>query len=339
MRTGERREHQVTAVRVTLRDAQLVAVLHGFADASDVGEINLRVHALGEHVQAQGDQVHVAGALTVAEEAALDAVRAGHVAELCCRDAFATVIVRVQGQDDGVTLLQVAVHPLDGVGVDIRRDHFHRGRQVDDHRVLRSGLHDVHHCVANLSGEVQLRAGEGFRRVLPAPVGVRVVLRNVLDQLSGIGGQLLDGGAVLAEHHFTLQLRGGVVEVNDHAWCAGACLEGAADQVLACLDENLDGHILRDHVLFDDLAYKVEVRLGSGRETDLDLLVAHLHEQLEHAALALRAHRINQSLVAVTQIHRAPLRCNGDFLVRPGAVRQGDVLDLFGKGEVALERH
>ncbi len=32
-----------------------------------------------------------------------------------------------QGQDDGVALGKVAVHPLDGVGVDVRGDHFHCG--------------------------------------------------------------------------------------------------------------------------------------------------------------------------------------------------------------------
>ena len=293
---------------MALGNAQLVAVLHDLADAVDVGEVDLRVNALGEHVQAQGDQVDVAGALAVAEQAALDAVRTGEVAQLGSRDALAAVVVRVQGQDDGVALGKVAVHPLDGVGVDIRGDHLHRGRQVDDHRVIRGGAHDVDYGVADLQREVQFGAGVGLRRVLPAPVRVGVVGGNGLDQLGSVGGQLLDLRAVFAEHHLALQFGGGVVEMHDDVLGSRAGLEGAADQVLARLDQDLDGDILGDHVVLDDLSHEVEVRLRRRGEADLDLLVAHLHEQVEHAALALGAHRVDQRLVAVAQVHGAPLR-------------------------------
>jgi hypothetical protein len=79
---------------------QLVAVLGGALDLVDVAEVDLRVDALREQVDAQGDQVDVAGALAVAEQAALDAVGAGHVAELGGGDRGAAVVVRVQRQDD-----------------------------------------------------------------------------------------------------------------------------------------------------------------------------------------------------------------------------------------------
>ena len=92
---GERGEYQVAAVGVALRNAQLVAVFDGAADLVDVGEVDLRVDALGQHVQAQGDQADVAGALAVAEQAAFDAVGAGHVAQLGCCDAGAAVVVGV----------------------------------------------------------------------------------------------------------------------------------------------------------------------------------------------------------------------------------------------------
>src|SRR5699024_127517 len=72
--TGESGEDQVAAVRVALRNAQLVAVLDGAADHIDVGKVDLRVDSLGQHVQAQSDQADVTGALAVAEEAAFDAV-------------------------------------------------------------------------------------------------------------------------------------------------------------------------------------------------------------------------------------------------------------------------
>src|SRR5699024_1770213 len=166
----ERGKDQVTAVGVALRNAQLVAVFHGGTDGGDIREVNLWIHALGQHIQTQGHQVYVAGALTVAEQAAFDAVRTGQVAQLRCGNAFAAVIVWVQGQDDGVTLGEVAVHPLNGIRVDIRGNHLQRGRQIDAHRICWSGFNDGDDGVADIDGEIQLRGGERFWGVLPAPV-------------------------------------------------------------------------------------------------------------------------------------------------------------------------
>ena len=339
MGAGERGEHQVATVGVTLRHAQLVAVLDGTAHLVDVGEVDLRIHALGQHVQAQGDQADVAGALAVAEQAAFDTVGAGHVAQLGGGHAGAAVVVWVQRQDDGVAAVQVAVHPLDGVRVHVRGDHLDGGGQVQDDRVLGRRIHNLDDCVADFLGVGDLGAGEGLRGVLPAPVRVRVVLGDGFDQLGRVGGQLLDGLLVLAEHDLALQLRGGVVEVDDDVLRALAGFEGAADQVLAGLDQYLDGDVVGDHVVLDDLADEVEVGLGGGREADLDLLVAHVDQQLEHAALALWAHWVDQGLVAVAQIHGAPLRSAVDDLVGPGAIRQGDLFYFFEERLVARVRH
>src|SRR5690606_26169430 len=123
---GERGVDQVAAPRVPLVHGQLVAVLDGPADLVDVGEVDLGVDALGEQVHPQGDQVDVAGALAVAEQAPLDAVGARLEAQLGGGDAGAAVVVRVQRQHDGVAAVQVPVHPLDRVGVDVRGRHLDR---------------------------------------------------------------------------------------------------------------------------------------------------------------------------------------------------------------------
>ena len=85
--------------------------------------------------------VDVAGALAVAEQRALDAVGAGHHAELGGGDGAAAVVVRVQRQHDAVAVRTCAVEPLDHVGVDVRRVHLDRGRQVQDER--RSGVGSI----------------------------------------------------------------------------------------------------------------------------------------------------------------------------------------------------
>src|SRR3712207_7608744 len=57
--------------------------------------------------------------------------------------------------------------------VDVRRRRLHRGRQVEDDRVVVVGLVDVHHRFADLPGEGQLGTGERLGAVLPDDLGVQ----------------------------------------------------------------------------------------------------------------------------------------------------------------------
>jgi hypothetical protein len=118
-----------------------------------------------------------------------------------------------------------------------------------------------------------------------------------------------------------------------------AGLEGPFDQLRAALGQHLDGDVVGDRVLLDDLADEVEVGLAGRGEPDLDLLVAHPDQQVEHPQLAGRAHRVDQRLVAVAQIDRAPQRGVLDHGVGPGAVGQPDLFHLIGEGPVAVYRH
>ena len=323
---------------------QLVAVLHGLADLVDVGEVDLRIDALGEHVEAQGHEIDVAGALAVAEQAALDAIGAGHVAQLRRRYAGAAVVVRVEAQDHRIAVLEVAMAPFDLVGVDVGRGHLDRRRQVDDHLLLRRRLVDVADGGADIARELELGAGEALRRVLEHPLRLRVLIRQLLHQLGARHGDVDDAGIVGAEHDAALQGRGRVVEMDDGALGAAAGLEGALDQLGPALRQHLDGDVVRDHLLLDQLAHEVEIRLRRRREADLDLLEAHLHEELEHPRLAVGIHRLDQRLVAVAQVDRAPDRRLGDDRVGPSSVLQldgleGNVLLARGRHHGFLGRH
>ena len=88
----------------------------------------------------------------------------------------------------------------------------------------------------------------------------------------------------------------------------------------AALHEHLDGDVVGDEVLFDELADEVEVGLAGRREPDLDLLEAHRDERLEHAQLAVRVHRVDERLVAVAEVDRAPQRRLLDLPARPRAI-------------------
>ena len=140
-------------------------------------------------------------------------VGAGHD-ELGGRHGGAPVVVRVHAQDDGVAPRQVAVHPLDLIGVDVGRRALDRGGQVDD-RGTRRGRPQVSATASqNLLGEVELGGAERLGRVLEAPVGAGVGRGQGSNLSRGPRCDLQDPGAVLLKNHPAEQGRGRVVDVD-----------------------------------------------------------------------------------------------------------------------------
>lgn len=325
---GEGGVDQVARVGVARVDLHLVAVLAGATDLVDLREVDLRVDALGEQVHAQRDQVDVAGALALPEQAALDAVGTGHQGQLGGGDGGAAVVVRVHGDADVLAAGQVAGHPLEAVRVRGRRRTLHGGGQVQDDLAAFGRLPHVADGLADLQGEVQLGVREDLRAVLVAEGGLRAqqLLGVLHDQAGAVDGDLLDLLLGAAEDDPAEGRGGRVVQVHGGALGADQRLDGPLDQVLAGLGQDGDGDVVRDRSLFDDGAYEGEVGLAGGREADLDLLVAHAHQQVEHLALAGGGHRVDQRLVAVAQVGGEPARGLGDAGLRPGAVRDVHLL-------------
>jgi hypothetical protein len=233
--------------------------------------------------------------------------------------------MRVQRQDDPLTLADCAVEPLDDVTVHVRRVALDGCRQVeDDLVVLIVGLDDIHDRLADFDGELGLGQREALRRVFVAYKGARNQLFQFLGQLGGTGGDVDDSGLVETEHHPALQGICGVVEMDDGATCTPDAFVRALDQLGTALHQHLDGNVLRDEVLLDQHAHEVVVRLAGRWKTDLDLFESHLNEDIEHVPLALDVHRIDQRLIAVTQIHRAPQRRLFDTAIGPRPVLQHD---------------
>ena len=179
---------------------------------------------------------------------------------------------------------------------------------VDDGLLLRGRLPYVQHCVADLQCIVHFRLRKALRAVLEGKVSLGL-LSHLLQKCGAVHRQLLDGFLVLLEHLLTLLHGGGVVQMYH---CVGRTLhriEGLADDVLSGLGQHLDGHILRDHLSLDQCADKIVLRVGGSGEAHLDLLEADLNQQLEELQFILKAHRIDQSLITVSQVNAAPDRC------------------------------
>ena len=101
-------------------------------------------------------------------------------------------------------------------------------------------------------------------------------------------------------------------------------LEGFVDEMLPGLDQNLDGHIVRDVAAVNEGAEKFVLRLGGRGKPDFDFLYADVYQRVEELQLFLHVHWIHQRLVAIPKVYRAPDGRGLELLVGPGAAGHPD---------------
>jgi hypothetical protein len=107
--------------------------------------------------------------------------------------------------------------------------------------------------------------------------------------------------------------------MNDRSLRPRDGVERSLDQFGARLRQDLDGDILGHEIALDQLAQEIDVRLRGCGKANFDLLEAELDQEIEHTALALGTHGLDEGLVAVAQIDAAPDRCSIDRTGWPSA--------------------
>ncbi len=302
---------------------ELVALLDDSPCLVELRQVEAGIDALGEEVERERDEVDVAGPLAVAEERPLDALRARHQSQLRGRYRRAPVVVRMDGQDGGVAPREVPCEPFDAVGVDVRREVLDRRRQVDDHGIRRRRHPFAGDGFADLERVLELRVVEALGRVLEADGPARGVGEPPA-HLGAADGELRDPGLVEPEDDAPLRGGGRVVEMDDRVLRARDRLEGPLDELRTRLRQHGDRHAVGNQLLLDERAHEVEVGLGRGGEPDLDLLEAEVEQQREEPALAVRVHRVDEGLVAVAEVGRAPDRRRRQNGVGPRPVGEVD---------------
>ena len=312
---GEGGKHQVAGVGLAVPHGHTGQALIALHDLGHVGEVQLGVHPVGEEVHGHGDDVHVAGALPVAEEGALDPLAPGQQGQFPGGHGGAPVVVGVDGDDDVLPVMEVLAHVLNLLGIDMGHGHLHGGGEVDDHLPLRPGLPHVDDGVADPQGELHLRAGEALGGVLEAEVGLRHFGGVLVKELGSGDGDVHDLVLAHPEDLLPLGEGGGVVQVDHHVFGALDGIEGLFNNMGAGLGEHLDGDILRDQVVLDDGAQKLVLGLRGGGEAHLDLLKAHLQQQAVELQFLLQVHGGDEGLVAVPQVDAAPLGGLGEALL------------------------
>lgn len=287
MGPGESADDELAAVGRTWVDGDLGTVFNGVNDRGDVREVDVRVDALGVEVECECDEVNIAGAFAVAEEAAFDTVGAGHLGEFSGRNGAAAVVVRVQGDADFLALRDVPSEVLNLVGVDVGGGHFDGCREVEDDGVGFGGLPCGLDGLTDADGEVEAGIGEGLWREFVSPLGplcLRVILGEETDELGAVHCECKGLLLTHSEDDPTEAFGSCEVEVDDGLLRALQGLDGAPDEILPTRGEDLDPHVIRNRARsLDQSPGEVKVGLRGRRERDLDFLVADANEHLEHA--------------------------------------------------------
>src|SRR5205085_9740812 len=119
-----------------------------------------------------------------------------------------------------------------------------------------------------------------------ADLGARYGRFELAAPARGVGGDLDDAWLAQTKDHPTLEFRSRVVEVNDRARGAAQALECPLDQLAAALGEHLNGDVVGDEILFNELADELVVGLRRRREADFELLEAAVDQDIPEAPLA-----------------------------------------------------
>ena len=100
MGAGKGRENQSAGIGLALAHLHAGDGFIGVRNSGQVGKVQPRLHPLGVHVHSQGDDVHVAGALPIAEQGPFHPFRPGQQRHFRVRHGAAPVVVRVEGEND-----------------------------------------------------------------------------------------------------------------------------------------------------------------------------------------------------------------------------------------------
>ena len=250
MGAGKCAEDQVPRIRLPRVYLHSGQALIGLADLGHIGEVELRIDAIGEQIHRHCDQVHIPGPLSVSKERALHAVRARQYAELCIRHTAAAVIVGMKAEHDAVPVLEVFVQVFDLGGKNVRHGRLHRRRNIDDGLPVRIGLPDIEHRIADLQGILHFRSVEALRAVFKHEIAVCLV-GQLLEELRAIHGELFDLFLILFKDLLALGNGSRIIQMDDRLRRALYGFKSLADDMLPGLGQHLDGHIVRDHISLD----------------------------------------------------------------------------------------
>ena len=265
---------------------------------------------MAHHVHGKSDNIHISRPLPVSEQSSLHTVRACQNPKLRVTDAAPSVIVGMHADGHSVPVFQIFVEKFHLGCKHMRHGDLHRGRDIDDHLVFLYRLPHVQNRIADLKSVIDLCSRKALGAVLKGKIPLRLV-RKLLQKLCTVHRKLLNLLPALSKHLLPLGHGRGIIQMHNRPGRTLYRLKGSLYDMLPRLSENLDRHILRNHIPLDQGTDEIIFRIRGGRKSHLDLLKPDLCQHPEKLKLFLQIHRLNERLVSVPKIHAAP---DGRFL-------------------------
>ena len=175
MGAGKCRKDKFARIRLAGIDCHACERAVERTDIRHVFKVEAGVYALREHVHGKSYYIHVAGALSVAEQRALHPVGARKYAHLGGGDGTAAVVVGMERKHYAIPVLHKFVEVFHLLRIHMRHGIFYGGGQVYHCAPLRRGLPDIEHGVDHLQGVLRLGTRERFGGIFKAVVGARLL--------------------------------------------------------------------------------------------------------------------------------------------------------------------
>ena len=102
--------------------------------------------------------------------------------------------------------------------------------------------------------------------------------------------------------------------------------KSAFNQMFTCLTQNLESNIFRHVIFFNKAAHEIEFSIAGTRKSNFNFFKTDFYKEIKKFQLLFNTHRIDESLISISQINRTPHWSFCNFFVRPCAVLQRHIL-------------
>ena len=112
MRSRKCRKHQISGIWLTVVYLHSCQAFISLTDLFHIREIKSRIYTLGIHIHAKCNNVNVTGTFSVSEQCTFDTVGTCKDTKLRCRHTASSVVVRMQGKYNILSVFQMLMYIL-----------------------------------------------------------------------------------------------------------------------------------------------------------------------------------------------------------------------------------
>ena len=173
------------------------------ADCRNIGEVQLWIYTVGEHIHGKCNDIYITCSLTITKQCTFDTVSTCQQSQFCITDTASSVIMGMQAQSHCFTIFQILADIFYLGCKYMRHCNLYCGRNIDNNLILRLRLPYIKNCIAHLYGIVYFCSGEALRAVLKREITL-CFRCQFIQKLRSINRNLLNLFLTFLEYLLTL---------------------------------------------------------------------------------------------------------------------------------------